>query len=333
MRWRRSENRAAAIHDVRPSTAPARHASTSSGPSFPRRPLPEVRWTTGTEHRWLFPRYGPVKTLERAIDELASEYIYPHVFGIWSPYSWQLPRSLVVTEGQVAPPRWPKDPPPLRVLHLSDIHTGPFLRASVLASVLAELMRLEPELVAITGDIVTGWASDLDAHLDGLRALAAAPLGAFFCFGNHDYFSSESDGVRERLSRIGIRTLRNESVLVAHRGATFRIGGIDDRVLGEPDWGLLDANGAPHLLLAHHPDDFYEAASRGVALVLSGHTHGGQIRLPNGRLWIRQSRFRLDEGLYAHGECRLVVSRGIGAVGLPWRFGADPEALLLTVGA
>jgi predicted MPP superfamily phosphohydrolase len=67
--------------------------------------------------------------------------------------------------------------------------------------------------------------------------------------------------------------------------------------------------------------------------VLSGHTHGGQIRFPVGPPIVRQSRFRLDEGLYAHGGAMLVVTRGLGAVGLPWRVGADPEAVLLRVRA
>ena len=91
--------------------------------------------------------------------------------------------------------------------------------------------------------------------------------------------------------------------------------------------------GPPHLLLAHHPDDFYEAERRGVALVLSGHTHGGQIRFPAGPPIIRQSRFCLDEGLYVHGSAMLAVTRGLGAVGLPWRWGADPEAVLLRIRA
>ena len=114
----------------------------------------------------------------------------------------------------------------------------------------------------------------------------------------------------------------------------FVIGGIDDRTLGTPDWArLTDAHGPPHLLLAHNPDDFYEAERRGVAVMLSGHTHGGQIRFAAGPPIVRQSRFCLDEGLYVHGSTMLAVTRGLGAVGLPWRIGADPEAVLLQIRA
>jgi predicted MPP superfamily phosphohydrolase len=219
------------------------------------------------------------------------------------------------------------------VLLLSDIHTGAFLRPAVLQAVLEQLMRLRPDVVAITGDIVGADLEDLDGFLPALGMLAAAPLGAWYCLGNHDYFTEAPERIPEELATVGITTLRNESrVLGAGRGS-FAIGGIDDRTLGSPDWTALVTPAPPHLLLAHHPDDFYEAERRGVALVLSGHTHGGQIRLPGGPPIIRQSRFRLDEGLYAHGDAVLMVTRGLGAVGLPWRLGADPEAVLLHVGA
>ena len=112
------------------------------------------------------------------------------------------------------------------------------------------------------------------------------------------------------------------------------LGAIDDLVYGTPDWSrVLAGHGPPHLLLAHNPDHFYEAEHYGVPLTLSGHTHGGQIRLPGGPPIIRHSRFCLDEGVYAFRSSLLVVSRGLGSVGLPWRWGADPEAILLEIGA
>ena len=126
--------------------------------------------------------------------------------------------------------------------------------------------------------------------------------------------------------------LRNESVKVTHAGGQFVLGGIDDLVMGRPDWTALAAShGTPHLLLAHNPDHFYTAVAHGVPLVLSGHTHGGQIRLRNGSPIIRQSRYCLDEGAYAYGSSVLIVSRGLGSVGVPWRWGADPEAVLVEI--
>jgi predicted MPP superfamily phosphohydrolase len=275
---------------------------------------------TGRERRWLDPYRGALKLTERTLDRLAARYLYPHILGIWHPYCWQLPRRFSLAEATLAPPLWPRDADDLRVLLLSDIHTGAFLHPEVLGPLLAELMRLEPDLVAITGDIVEGQVEDLDGFLPALAVLTGAPLGAWYCFGNHDYYTGAPERIRDQLASIRVETLCNESRVLRGERATFVLGGIDDRILGAPDWERLTAaHGPPHLLLAHNPDDFYEAERRGVALVLSGHTHGGQIRFPGGPPVVRQSQFCLDEGLYVHGATVLAVTRGVGTVGLPFR--------------
>ena len=315
-----------------PQGAP--RAAVPAGFSLAWRQLPPPRRTTGRERRRLDPKRGLLKRAQRIIDRFAARYIVPHLLGVWHPYSWLLPRRFTLATATVTAPLWPNTADGLRVLLLSDIHTGPFLRPEVLRPVLEELMRLQPDLVAVTGDIVDARIEDLDGFLPVLAALAAAPLGAWYCFGNHDYSTDEPDRIRDLLASIHIETLCNESRVLHGDYGDFVIGGIDDRTLGMPDWErLTDAHGPPHLLLAHHPDDFYQAERRGVALVLSGHTHGGQIRLPAGPPIVRHSRFCLDEGLYAHGSTMLAVTRGLGAVGLPWRIGADPEAILLQIRA
>jgi len=287
---------------------------------------------TGREQRWLNPHKGFFKLWERRIDRWVSRYVYPHLLGIWSPYSWQLPRQLMISETTLSPARWSKTAPPLRVLFVSDFHLGPFVLPEVLSPLIVEIMRLEPDLVAIGGDIITGHARDIDGFVGALAPLAAAPLGAWFCFGNHEYFSPDPFHIVEQLQSVGIHTLRNHAVRLAHGGATFVLGGIDDIVLGRPDWERLVAPaGPPHILLAHNPDVFYEAERRGIDLVLAGHTHAGQIRFPGGRPLVRQSRYCLDEGVMTFGSAFLVVSRGIGASGLPWRMGARPEVVLLTL--
>ncbi len=286
---------------------------------------------TGKKRRWLNPSKGLMKLSERGLDRIVSHYIYPHLVGIRSPYSWQLPRRFALAETNLRPPRWPRNLRRLRVLLLSDIHTGRFLKPEVLSTILTDLIALRPDLVVIAGDIVTFYPSELDDFLEGLAVLSEAPLGAWFCLGNHDHFSGEPEGVQERLESIGISTLRNRSVVLSHGDGTFVLGGIDDLLLGTPDWDQLLAEGPPNLLLAHNPDLFYKAEACGAALVLSGHTHGGQIRFPNGPPIVRHSVFSLDEGAYSHGSSLLVVSRGLGAVGLPWRIGADPEAVLIQI--
>jgi len=299
-----------------------------------RRALQPPRLMTGNERRWLDPNRGFFKLFERAIDRYVSRYVFPHLLGLWHPYTWLLPRRFCLAETSLTPLGWPQEMPRLRVLLLSDIHTGTFLKPEIVSDIIDGLMELAPDLVAIAGDIVTAQASDLDGFIPALAPLAHAPLGAWYCHGNHDYFGRDAEKIRTRLGHIGIRTLKNESVELRHGHGKFVLGGIDDYIMGRPDWdALLAAHGAPHLLLAHHPDLFYQAAARSVSLVLSGHTHGGQIRFNYGPPILRQSSFCLDEGLYAHASSLLVVSRGLGSVGLPWRYGADPEAVLIEIQA
>ncbi|HKQ96336.1 MAG TPA: hypothetical protein VJV75_00530, partial [Candidatus Polarisedimenticolia bacterium] len=141
--------------------------------------------------------------------------------------------------------------------------------------------------------------------------------------------------MRAHLEGCGIAVLHNRSVSIAPDGASpLALAGIDDRHAGKPD---LDAAlggvppGAPVILLSHNPDVLFDAARHGVALVLSGHTHGGQVRIPGLPVLVRMSRYRLDEGQYRTGSTVLVVSRGLGVTGLPIRLFCPPEAVLLTL--
>jgi len=296
------------------------------------RQLGPARVLTGRERRWINPNRGLVKLFERNLDMIVSRFLYPHLSRVWNPYSWLLERRFVVTGASVSPSGWPRNLDPLRVLLISDIHTGIFLHPQTLGDLVESLMDLEPDLVAIAGDIVTGHSSEVRPFLDALAPLSRAPLGAWYGHGNHDYFGGDPEELRRDLRSAGITTLNNVSVVLAHGGGQFVLGAIDDLIFGKPDWPhLLSQEGTPHLLLAHNPDHFYEAEGRGVPLTLSGHTHGGQIRFPGGPPIIRHSRFCLDEGVFAFRSSLLVVTRGLGSVGLPWRWGADPEAILLEI--
>ena len=287
---------------------------------------------TGKEQRWINPNKGMLKLLERNVDIVVSRFLYPHLSAIWNPYSWLLGKRFALAETSLSPQGWPDKLPTLKVLLISDIHCGIFLKSETLTKIISSLIELKPNLVAIAGDIVTGHPSDLNEFLDALAPLSQAPLGAWYCHGNHDYFSGDPEDIRKTLKSIGITTLKNESVLLTYGNSSFVLGGIDDRILGTPDWEKMSSrHGTPHLLLAHNPDFFYEAEVRQIPLTLSGHTHGGQIRLPHRAPILRQSRFCLDEGNFAFRSSLLVVSRGLGSVGLPWRWGADPEAVLIEI--
>jgi predicted MPP superfamily phosphohydrolase len=121
--------------------------------------------------------------------------------------------------------------PPLRVLLITDIHAGIFLKPETLAKVIRELMALKPDLVAVGGDLVSGHSSEAKPILGALAPLAAAPLGAWFCYGNHDYFGGAPEIIQRDLASIGIGTLRNDSVELRHGGGSFVLGGIDDLIM------------------------------------------------------------------------------------------------------
>lgn len=323
-----SETRASKVQEV----VPAATTRESASAIVRRRQLSPARSMTGGERRWINPSKGVFKLLERNADMIVSRFLYPHLSAVWNPYSWLLEKRFTLAETSLSPQDWPAELDPLRVLLVSDIHCGIFLKSQTLGKIVSSLMELKPDLVAIAGDIVTGHASELNEFLDTLAPLSRAPLGAWYCYGNHDYFGGDPEDIRKDLKSIGIATLKNDSVLLTHGRGSFVLGGIDDRIMGAPDWQkMLSRHGVPHLLLAHNPDFFYEAESRRIPLTLSGHTHGGQIRLPHRAPILRQSRYCLDEGSFAFRSSLLVVSRGLGSVGLPWRWGADPEAVLIEI--
>jgi predicted MPP superfamily phosphohydrolase len=256
-------------------------------------------------------------------------------------YSALLERHLTLVEGEVAIAGLPAAFDGLRVLLVTDIHTGPFLEPASLERVFRRMLAAAPDLVLLGGDLTTARADELPPCIAAFRALRA-PLGVFAVLGNHDHYTREPDRVRGFLDSCGITVLHNRPVLLERPAgpgpgtARVRLAGIDDLHAGRPDLGAaLDGavEGQPVILLSHNPDVVFAAARRNVALVLSGHTHGGQVRIPGLPVLVRMSRYRLDEGHYVvDGGTQLVVSRGLGVTGLPIRVACPPEAVLITLG-
>src|SRR4029450_13833400 len=139
-----------------------------------------------------------------------------------------------LAETKLAPAGWPGGLAPLRVLLISDIHGGIFLKPETLSQIIHALMQEKPDLVVVAGDLVTGHTSEANPYLSALGVLTVAQLGAWFCFGNHDYYGGDPQELRENLAAIGMKTLKNESISLNHHGEHFVLSGIDDRVLREP---------------------------------------------------------------------------------------------------
>ena len=196
------------------------------------------RVMTGRERRWIDPNKGSIKRLETQHGyRLRPRFFYPRLGRVWNPYSWLLEKTFSVSQRRrFHPQTGPTTPARCVCCFISDIHTGIFLKPQTLSEILLALMELGPDLVAIGGDIVSGQASEVVPYLDALAPLSGAPLGAWSCFGNHDYFDGNPEGIQRALDSIGIRTLKNESVSLPHRNGGFVLGGIDDLILGQPDW-------------------------------------------------------------------------------------------------
>lgn len=223
-----------------------------------------------------------------------------------------------------------------RIVQLTDLHIGLTLGKSWLRRVVAEVGVLDPDLVAITGDLVDGSPDRLRHHVEELRALRAK-FGVFFVTGNHEYYSGAPEWIGE-IQRLGIRVLRNETVVVSVGTDSFELAGVDDysarRILDDhgPDYdkALKDRDPSREvILLAHQPRAVFEAAERGIGLVISGHTHGGQIWPLTYFVGLQQP---YSKGLHRHGETtQIYVSEGTGYWGPPMRLGTTGEITEITL--
>ena len=218
-----------------------------------------------------------------------------------------------------------------RIAHLSDLHVSAAARADRTAGVVRFVNALQPDLVAITGDFVDGTADRRGADMSPLADLRAKD-GVVGCTGNHEYYSGW--GVwRTVLSRLGVRVLENERLLVRRGQGTLAILGENDPVSHDSDIHIaagMVPYGAFRILLAHRPTRLAEHAALGVRLQLSGHTHGGAV------LGIDRFVARANEGhvrgLYHEHGLVLYVNSGTGQwAGFPTRLGVPPEITFLTL--
>jgi len=224
-----------------------------------------------------------------------------------------------------------------RIVQLTDIHIGPTIGGDWLRGVVDQVNALEPDLIAITGDLVDGSVETLRDHVAPLGALRAKH-GVFFVTGNHEYYSDANAWIAE-LDRLGVRVLRNERVAIGDGDASFDLAGVDDMSGGRylddhgPDLDAALAGRDPNrelVLLAHQPKQIIKAAAHGVGLQLSGHTHGGQFFPWHFFVGLDQPYLA---GLHRHGDAHVYVSRGTGYWGPPMRLAAPAEIAVVELHA
>ncbi len=225
-----------------------------------------------------------------------------------------------------------------RIVQISDLHLceGRILNPDRLRRIIRQVNDKHPDLILITGDFVSGLDATSHEGMARLNRLQARD-GVFAIPGNHDYWSG-IDGVVEAVKHTGIRFLCNAHVVIRRRGDALVIAGVDDIWEGKPD---LDAalygvpTDAPVILMAHEPNYAPIAAQQErVALQLSGHSHGGQVRIPGlGPLALPDQAWRYPMGFYQVGAMQLYVSRGVGMSEIPFRLNCRPEVTLFILKA
>ncbi len=216
-----------------------------------------------------------------------------------------------------------------KIVQISDIHIGPTIKKDFLEEVVRRINVLQPDIIAITGDLVDGSVYKLKHHLEPLKNLKSK-YGSFFVTGNHEYYSGVLSWLPE-IRNLGIHVLLNQNHIVNSGEAKLLVGGVTDykahTILpshaSDPEKAILSKEKTDFkLLLAHQPNSVFEAAIVGFDLQLSGHTHGGQYFPGNLLIHLFQ---KFVAGLYKHGDIWLYVSSGTGYWGPPIRIGAPAE--------
>jgi len=262
-------------------------------------------------------------------------------------YSSEIERHwLEVTRRDVVIAGLPAEFDGLKIAQLSDIHLDEFTEPFFLRDAVRHVNLLDPDMVFLTGDYVTheigtkkfaiGAAWQCADILQGLKCRRI-----YASLGNHD-ISVGAEHVMTALGDNGITVLRNSYVPLERGGSRIWLSGLDDPVAGSPDpdravpTSIRNIPGEPIIVLCHAPDYVRnlaaQPAGRAVSLVLSGHTHGGQIRLPLvGPVVLPPGGKLFPEGNYRLGRMQLYVNRGLGTVGVPFRLDCPPELTLHTL--
>jgi predicted MPP superfamily phosphohydrolase len=238
-------------------------------------------------------------------------------------------------------PRWPERLNGFTVALLSDFHYDPYFSTHPLHAAIPMVNALHPDLIVLTGDFVTvpnfgddrkgAYAAEPCAHL--LHQLSA-PHGLWAVLGNHDE-GTDYKYVTGALRSAKIPVLANQSQAIEHDGARFWLAGVNDVLSHTADLSKTMRPvpaGEAAILLAHEPDFADEAANFPIDLQLSGHSHGGQIRVPLlPPLYLPKMAKKYVLGTYHIGPLTLYTTAGIGTIGLPMRFNCPPEITLLTL--
>ncbi|NDD30459.1 MAG: metallophosphoesterase [Proteobacteria bacterium] len=222
----------------------------------------------------------------------------------------------------------------LRVVHLSDLHWDDHTSPARMHAIFNQVNALRPDLVVLTGDLITHYRRHIAPCAAAIGRLRGR-LGVHAVLGNHDHWASGRQ-MADALRSVGVNVMMNEHVLVEDG---LWLVGVDDPHLRRADldralFGIPESDGLPRLLLAHSPDIMEDAEGR-VDLVLTGHTHGGQVRFPVVGPLLHATRHAVGRehvvGFRRRGHTLCFTNRGLGTVLIPIRFNCRPEVALITL--
>ena len=276
-----------------------------------------IQWRHGRARRRPHPETRSLTVLKSAIGELAR-------VALTEPFMIAIERQEIFLR------RLPKKLDGFRIVHLSDLHYGPFVDSRHLDRAIQAANDLKPDLIALTGDYISqerAYAAPCAELVGELRAR----LGVFAVLGNHDHWT-DAQLIADLFRAEGIRVLINEGLRIDVGEESFWLAGVDDTMVGLEDLSLALAGSSDaemKLLLAHNPVVLRRAARASVDLVLSGHTHGGQVILRSEKNRSGRPRRRILRGLGRRANTQIYVTRGLGTVVLPIRYGCPPEVSLL----
>jgi len=253
-------------------------------------------------------------------------------------YTTQIePNALSVTDIKIPIKNLPETFEGYRIAQISDIHAGTWMNRERLMTVVNRVNEQNPDLITITGDYITrgkvDWIADI--LIEPLSNLRASD-GVVAVLGNHDHWI-DADAMREVLLTANVQELRNDRVILERGTGKLAICGVDDVWQKKSDLDQvidrLPNDDTPAILLAHEPDFAdYTAATGRFALQLSGHSHGGQIRLPFiGALKLPHLGQKYSMGQYQVRDMIQYTNRGVGMVPPAVRFGCPPEITVLTL--
>ena len=224
----------------------------------------------------------------------------------------------------------------MRIAHLSDFHCGAYMSAKTMQRIFARVAEEKPDLIALTGDYVDFHPADVKQLVEPLAEMPAPPLGTFAVLGNHDFMHGDINQLVDLLTQGDVRCLRNESVRIERDGGGFWLTGVEDHWRGTADFAKAlrqITSEEPRILLCHTPDVVGHARDHDYALMLSGHTHGGQFVFP---YFGPAKVYSVNGPDFIGGSVEvppttLHVSRGIGMAAIPLRINCPPEFSVLTL--